>query len=866
MLNETTSLSPQGLSSLGVAAEATRPKNSLAALSRLRQRLRSLRFFDGLVLSGLFVTAGVIVSFVLDYFLVLPVAVRGLFLVSGVLGILHLVFHKLLAPLSSQVSDEDLALLVEDSNPELRQSLVTVVQLSRQGSEGAQYVSSDLLSSVVEEVEKSVSGTAFDRVFKLGRLYRKALLLLGIGTGVVFGAASSPELVSIWFQRDVLLGAGRWPKGTVLELPRVPETVATGDTVRVEVRVLRGNPKTVEVRREIKGGDRRANVMDRREKASWDIFLEDGASAEWAGSISQALAAVGLTAEETIDRGRGLLASGLPADEAKDLFSTLEATGKDGVRLEGYDVYVHEFKNVSRPLRFWVEGGDDQLGPFDVQVRLRPRIDMKSIELKYRLPAYTGEEAEERVQRHGNLKVPVGTHVTYSMSTNVPVRRAYFILRREQDVADGRTNALRTSGANALRTSGANALRTSGANAPQRSGDWIDPGAVSVELEDQKRFGGSFVVSGSGYYYFQFDDEYGFRSVKPERFRVQAIPDRKPQVQIVEPKRSTEQVSPEAKVKVRVSIKDDYGIRSASLEGGYFRPGKDTRISQSIDLTSVAAATPAEARSQASAQREDVEIVIDVTQLQTQEGERPSPGARFEFFALAEDFGETGQFVTDESGEERPRGNIGESRVHVLEIVDKAQLERSLTDQLLVVRDQLRQILGRQEAVRRNLETFQDQALLQGAISKEEARKLSRHRRDQMKIGEGLDRQAGEVTRILEKMESNSVGNEEWKRWVSDVGRNIEDIAQRQVPAVETEIDQLRRAANESSVDPASVTTIIGLQRQVERDLMSLVLRLEEFGDKSALLQLLRDVKKRQEEVRDRTREVVGGNSAEEDQ
>ena len=56
-------------------------------------------------------------------------------------------------------------------------------------------------------------------------------------------------------------------------------------------------------------------------------------------------------------------------------------------------------------------------------------------------------------------------------------------------------------------------------------------------LEEGKTFAGGFTVRANGHYFFQFEDGNGFRSVRPQKFRIQAIADRKPIVRIVEPSR-----------------------------------------------------------------------------------------------------------------------------------------------------------------------------------------------------------------------------------------------------------------------------------------------------------------------------------------
>jgi hypothetical protein len=838
------------------------PRRSLAALERLRQRLRKLVIKDGVVWLALLVAAAMALSFALDYLFDLPRPIRALFLVAGAGGVAVLAFRRLVGPLAVPVSDESLALLVEEVNPGLKQSLITAVELSRPESESARHVSPALLASIVEDVERQVDGISFEKVFRLGRLRRNQLALAGLAA-IAFGSAvSAPEVSGTWFRRNLLLRAERWPKATLLELEQeAPWVVAIGDNLPVAVRVLKGDPKTVSVEREagggwLGGGRNRSSLMDRKDKASWDIVLENSRADP--GRVLEVLVEAGVIAEgsaaaggpsparrlDELQRrlGRKRLARGLRPLDAEKLAAALTREGVS-VRLEGFDLYTHEFKNVSQSFSFSIEGGDDRIGPYEVDVRLRPRIDMQSIEVTYRYPQYTGRAAEEIVQAHGNLKVPAGTRVSYRMATNIPVRRAFFSLREIQDEGAG----LQAGGGRQGRPAenpGGEALLVSRPAVLV----WPDPGAVELELTDGRQFGGGFEVTASGYYYFQFEEASGFRSINPEKFRIQAIPDRKPQVRMLEPTRATEEVSADAKVIVRAHLSDDHGLRRGVLEGKYFAPGSDVRVPQAIALPGVGAEDPAGARKE-----HEVELVLDIGALATGTEDKPAPGARFEFYLLAEDFGITGQ--THEDGS--PQGNIGQSSVHLLQIVEKEQLERRFTDQLMIVRDQLRQLLARQEAVRKDLERFQGDMVLRGHIPPEEAHKLSRHRQDQTKVSEGLERQAEEMERILARLDANAVGDEAWKRWIREIQGEVARLAKEKSKGIEQAVDALRRDAQAAPADPSRLGPITARQREVERGVRTVVMRLSEFGDMSAIIQLLRDLRRRQAELRDQTRDQL---------
>ena len=128
-------------------------------LGQLRQRIRRVSLFSGLVWMGFALSLGLLISFGLDYFLRLPLPVRQLFLLAALAGLVVLFTRRIMAPLSRKLRDSELAMLVEEANPELNQSLVTVVELCGEDSSGARNVSREMLDSVVAEVEDDEHGS-----------------------------------------------------------------------------------------------------------------------------------------------------------------------------------------------------------------------------------------------------------------------------------------------------------------------------------------------------------------------------------------------------------------------------------------------------------------------------------------------------------------------------------------------------------------------------------------------------------------------------------------------------------------------------------------------------------------------------------
>ncbi len=748
------------------------PQQSLQILALLRRKIRTVSFLRGLLRLGLIVALALLVSFGLDYFLNLvgsgqsrglPFQARLVFLLGASMGFLYLLARGVLAPLSNKLEDAELAMLVEESNPQLNQALVTAVELCSRESAGSRDVSRAMLDSVVEEVEAGAESLLSGKVLDLRRL--KAYLgFFCLAAGVIgAGASWQPEIASIWLQRNVLLYRSvDWPKSIHLEIEEgIPEFVAVGDDLSVGVRVLRGSPRIVEMQ--------------------WK--LEDGAS----GSKSM-------------------------------------ESSQDSTR------FVYVFRNVSKAFSFKAVdgGGEDETEWVQVKVRNRPRIDMKEWEeggfnrVAYRNPAYTGKSAEEVVQRHGNLKVPVGTKVSFRLAANVEIAKAYLVLKRGVDKKE---------------------------KAQVQDGSWPDPDAATLELTDGRRFSGNFVVEGSGSYFFQFEDPGGFRSTQSERFRIQAVADRKPVVRIVEPQRLTEDVSPRAEVPILAVVKDDYAVKKIELSGSYFSAGESEPERNLVTMLDVSAAGPEGGESEPKLEP----YILKVGELGAGDGGAPSSGARFEFFVLAEDFGDAGG----------GKGNIGLSQVYLLQVVDPEYLEDQYAREVMALRDIADRLRGRQESVRKDLEESQRQFLLGKKLGKDSAGRLSRHRQDQVRVSEGLLDLSGDLGHLLTKMKINKVGEQKWKDWLTGLEKELTEISKLKSDRIAGELDGLRSRVQESDQDPASLGRIVGSQLEVERDLESIVVRMSEFGDLRGLIQLMREIKRRQEGLRDNTRNLLGGSEGE---
>ena len=761
----------------------TAPRRALSTLTALRHRLKRAFVADGVVTLLQAALIAFAASFLADYFLRLPWGVRSLLLLVGIGFGAAAIIRRIMKPLALELPDDEMAVLIERSHPELGQGLLTAIELTRIGSETSRYVSTQLLDSVVKDAEQKIAQARLDRVFDLRRLFRKsvALFLMAVVCGFIIG--QQPGLAGVWLRRNLFLSNAAWPKLTQLELTvpsESPAVVAMGDDLPVAVRVVRGTASMVVVQ-----------------------------------SVS----------EQGVER----------------IDSMAESTDA---------LFQKTFANVSRPFEFWVEGGDDRIGPFAVEVRLRPRIDMRSLSVWYEYPEYLGmpPTPEDEPVPFGNVKVPVGTKVRFRMAANVPIRSAHLV------VETGETGT-------GVGSSGDGDEQSTPSEGSDFSDEWPAAGATELAIEDNQWFGGEFLVDGSGSYFIQLETLDAFRSTKPDKFRVEAIPDRPPMANIVTPDQLTEKVTATAVVTIEVSGSDDYGVAGGTVEGKYFVAGEveldADRPEDSEAPAGIVRSQPLqEKRPSAIGDGNALERALDVglaqgrsrkfvaglreslVHLIGEESPKPTPGARFNFHVELRDRAD----------------NVGVSTPRFLEVVSPEDLELDLNTSLMVVRDRLVDLREQQESTRQDVETFQDEVRVQGQLVSKEAHKLFRYEREQEKISLGLQREHLTVARILQRAADNQVGDKRWRDWVGGVHEGLEVLGNEKAHEIAQFIEKLRKAAAQEPQELAQLQGIVSRQLSLENNLDMLILEISEFGELNAILQQWRDIKRRQQRLRNSTR------------
>jgi hypothetical protein len=331
------------------------PKLVMEKLLRMRSKLTRWILIHGLGRWLIAILAVLACDVALDRLFKMDFAQRVVMLIAMAIAAVVYFGVRVLKPLLSRLSDDALIYEVESKNPELKESLLSSVQLSREEEWKQWGTSAELAAATIEQgIEKS-KAVDFSKALDLSRHLQNWLLLIagiGMAAGVGIGVAQT-DFLRTWFNRNILLLEDQWPQATYLEI------VGAVDGELILPR----------------GGDHRQLV-----RVSEDSLEKD----------------VSVSLEISHQGGK--------------TFHQMKPTGK----LDGRE-HVFVFHNVSSPFRFRASGGDDVTSWVDVKLVEPPSVIQLNLDVL--MPAYTGVLRKE-LQGAGPHSVLVGSRLEIGIKTN----------------------------------------------------------------------------------------------------------------------------------------------------------------------------------------------------------------------------------------------------------------------------------------------------------------------------------------------------------------------------------------------------------------------------------------------------------------
>ncbi|MGE4620099.1 MAG: DUF4175 family protein [Planctomycetota bacterium] len=705
-----------------------RPQLALRRIRQLRRRRRMMRIVTGALRWFVVALVAVWAMFLLDWVAVLPQVLRGAQGI-GVLVVLAISFRAILLAVRVPASEDRLAALVEKASGDLEDSLITAVQLTDPENPRRHLYDPNLILETVKIAEQRMESLSPGSLLSWSRARAALGLLLLLTIPAVAGGWLRPDLARTFVDRDLLLGQQPWPRAyeMVIENPTKTDMV-----------VAKGTSLVIDILK-VRGGNARAYLDV--------IFPEQEGRREMREDVA------------------------------------LDRKGSTGFR--------HVFQNLQRDIEFRVECGDFTGQWYSIRVRARPRIE--GIDLQYEFPEYTGllSGGEDSIVQSGHVKAPVGTKVSFSAKTSIPIVSA---VRMEA----------------------------------HPSGDGETTTETKLTLEGTDTIRGVFPAEMDGRWWIALESSEGFRNENPITWRIAVIPDRAPEVSIVEPGQNIE-VTPRALLDVGVKVRDDYGVISGEL---VFEPEvADEGEVRKISLEQLA--------SLASDAREGEQTIqIDLSSWDLKAGQRVQYYSRA-FDALQQE---------------------GVSRTWILSVLSEEELERITQDELTLLKERLEETFSVQREVRRELEDLEDS--LQSGEPPKDLAPMARHARGgQDRVSTRVEDAAERLATISRRLLRNRMSDADELAWIQDLKKRLDTMTTERLDPARSALEQLatRTASNEANA--ADVEQAIDEVRKVERGLADVVSDLQEWGDLRTMIrkieELLRSEKELEGRIEDKVRESL---------
>ena len=493
------------------------------------------------------------------------------------------------------------------------------------------------------------------------------------------------------------------------------------------------------------------------------------------------------------------------------------------------------YENITESFSFQVESEEHGVRtPWrTVRVVQRPRVEGYDFVLRY--PEYVGRAAE--VVGQPDMRVPVGTEVTYLVVANRPIDQAALVFEhvgRPTLGPDGRPvpgqvehvegPAPRSLAALSAEERGAGDVGALGAAIRRRG----------LEGDEARRaLVGSFRVTKAVRFHFQLvsrepDGRSYDQGKKPVVFSIEAVLDQRPVVSIPIPGR-TKQVTPQAKVPLTVDARDDYGLASVELRLTAEVPGGQAPEPRRVPLAGL----------EPNAKQARIAHVLDVSDL------RLEPGAVVRYVAVARD-----QNV-DEALRER------ESRPFELRIVRPEDLERILQDRLSALRERLESIANDEQEARTATEAFAGELGPKDLLTDDDRRRLQRLDQDQRRVTKRLEEVRDELADIRQERALNRLTDEAAVALTQELLDATKDLAERASPAVSRELDDARQAQALDARLKARLARVPDLQQDIVAQLRALAARIGKWGDFTEVIQEVRDLLRSEDRIIEATREAA---------
>jgi hypothetical protein len=375
------------------------------ALGGVRRRIRWYVWIEGLSLAVIWVGSMFWLALALDYLPVLvgasemPAVARGVVL-AGVAAVLAFILYRWIwRRIVVPLRDHSMALLLERKNEELQDSLVTTVELSEVPSHAAEF-NPEMLAHTTDAARLGIRGIRPGRIFNYGPLALRVALALGLLGSIGGFAAVQAKTVTQAARRLYLLSDDPWERNAQIEV--------VGIEVQRAAAPGESTTRTFELPFE--------NGVVKVAKGA-NVALKVQALLPPASKMAPNKCTIYYRADRASDGSGGERGSVL-------MSSSRDAGGLRHFRFDGKPL-----RGMLTSLTFDVVGYDHRVRDLRLEVVESPAIIATHLNLIY--PGYLVDEAtsnylpvNDQEYLPAGTFIPVGTNVTLKFTSNKPLKQA----------------------------------------------------------------------------------------------------------------------------------------------------------------------------------------------------------------------------------------------------------------------------------------------------------------------------------------------------------------------------------------------------------------------------------------------------------
>ncbi|MCL2304931.1 MAG: hypothetical protein FWC43_06260 [Planctomycetaceae bacterium] len=333
-------------------------------LRQLRFLLRVFTAIDGTA-SALFAIASLLVLDLCgDRFFEFSQFFRILLLPTLAVLIGMIVWKRLLSRLFCPIQDWQLAQLFEKREPRLNESLITSVELQREGQEtGTSY----FLRETAQRAASLIEPISVPSLFRYNRLALRVVAVLVFLGGLIGLGFAFSETAHLWFSRNILLSEKQWP--------RLSRIHVEGFDANGVAKIARGDSFLLTI-------------------------LAETATPQVPGSVTFQLRT-------------------LTGENARSF--TINQFGTRKIDDVEYRSFFHTIPELFDPVSLSITAGDSRIDGLTIETVPPPMVPRT--ELLLRFPPYM-QRTDQTIQATDRAFIPEGTTVTVRNGTNKPIDSA----------------------------------------------------------------------------------------------------------------------------------------------------------------------------------------------------------------------------------------------------------------------------------------------------------------------------------------------------------------------------------------------------------------------------------------------------------